>query len=201
MLTLMPSPMSWRIAGRPGAGRRHLDHEVVAADRAPQPPRLGDRRLGVHRQIGRDFEADVAVRAASVCVVDRAQHVGGVLDVLDRQPLVERHDIEVARAAGCPSARNRSRRCRAIAFSKIDGLEVTPVSPSCSTSFSRPPSRDETARQKVEPHGLPVIVQGRERIGGDFRWSFELVLACGFIWHSFGLLRSAPSPRQAPSRP
>ena len=46
-----------------GLRRRHLDHQVVAADRPPEPPRLGDRRLGVHRQIGRDFEADISVLA------------------------------------------------------------------------------------------------------------------------------------------
>ena len=74
------------LADRRQAGlcRRHLDHQVVAADRLPEPPRLGDRRLGVHRQIGRDLEADIAVPAFG-CVVDRAQRVGRVPDVLDRE--------------------------------------------------------------------------------------------------------------------
>ena len=58
----MPSPMSWRIAGRPGLVAGTL---IIRLSRptAPKPPRLGDRRLGVHRQIGRDLEADISVLA------------------------------------------------------------------------------------------------------------------------------------------
>ena len=94
-----------------GLGRRHLDHQVVAADRLPEPPRLGDRRVGVHRQIGRDFEADISVLAFR-CLIDRAERVRRVLDILDREPLVERHDIAVALRFRPPSATNRNRCCR-----------------------------------------------------------------------------------------
>ena len=66
--------------------RRHLDHQILALDVLPEPLGLGDGALGVHRQIGRDLEADEAV-AAVQGVVNRAQHVGGILDVLDRERL------------------------------------------------------------------------------------------------------------------
>ena len=68
--------------------RRHLDHQVFAIDGFPETLRLGDRRLGVVGEIRRDLEADETVRAMEP-IVDRTQHVGGVLDVLDRQLLVE----------------------------------------------------------------------------------------------------------------
>ena len=69
-------------------GARHLDHHVGPIDRPPQPPRLDQARLGVEAQVGRDLEADEAVLAPEG-VVKRTQHVGGGLDVLDRDPLVE----------------------------------------------------------------------------------------------------------------
>ena len=41
--------------------RRHLDHQVLAVDFFPEPLGLGDRAFGIHRQIGRHFEADETV--------------------------------------------------------------------------------------------------------------------------------------------
>jgi hypothetical protein len=35
-----------------GLRRWHLDHQILAPDRLPEPPRLGDRRPGVHGEIG-----------------------------------------------------------------------------------------------------------------------------------------------------
>ena len=66
--------------------RRHLDHQVLAVDVLPEPLGFGDRALGIHRQIGRHFQTDKAVMPFEL-VVDRAQHVGGMLDVLDRKML------------------------------------------------------------------------------------------------------------------
>ena len=80
---------------QPGLGARDLDHQIVAPDCAPQPPRLLDRALGVHRQIGRHFEADIAV-AALRFVVDRAQGVGRVLDILNGEQLEELGRVEIA---------------------------------------------------------------------------------------------------------
>ena len=49
------------MAGMPSGVRGDLDHHVVAIDRLPQPAGFVDRALGVVREIGRDFQADVAV--------------------------------------------------------------------------------------------------------------------------------------------
>ena len=67
-----------------GFGRRHLHHQIVAGDRAPEPPRFGDGGLGVEGEIGRDFEADEAV-ATAAGVVDRPQDIGGMPDIGDRE--------------------------------------------------------------------------------------------------------------------
>jgi hypothetical protein len=75
--------------------RRHLDHEVVAMNVLPEPLGLGDGAFGVHRQIRRYFETDEAVFALQI-IVNRAQHVGSVLDVFYRQMLEQLGDRAVA---------------------------------------------------------------------------------------------------------
>ena len=71
---------------RPGAG--DLDHQIGPVDGGPEPAGLVDRRLGRAGEKGRDFDAGKAVRAVKP-VVDRAQGVGGGLDIGDRQMLVD----------------------------------------------------------------------------------------------------------------
>ena len=95
MLMLMPSPIRCSIAGRPFRRGRHLHHQVLALDVLPEPFGFRDGPLGVHRQIGRDLEADETVVAVQA-VVNRAQHVGGVLDVLDGDRLEQVGDGAVA---------------------------------------------------------------------------------------------------------
>ena len=75
---------------------RHLHHQVLPLDVLPEPFGFRDGPLGVHRQIGRDLEADETVIAVQA-VVNRAQHVGGVLDVLDGDRLEQVGDGAVAR--------------------------------------------------------------------------------------------------------
>ncbi len=75
--------------------RRHLHHQILALDVLPEPLGLDDGSLGVHRQIGRNLEADEAILALQL-VVYRAQHVGGVLDILDRHRLEQVGDGAVA---------------------------------------------------------------------------------------------------------
>ena len=74
--------------GDPGVGGRDLDHHVGPVDQAPVLARLLERALGVVGEPRRDLERHVAVLAAGL-VVDRAQHVAGELDVLDRHPAVD----------------------------------------------------------------------------------------------------------------
>ncbi len=79
---------------RARVGSGHLDHDVRPVHRPPQPSRLGDRGLSVHREIGRDLKADVTVRAVQL-VVDRPEQVRRRLDVGDRQSFVEVHGLRI----------------------------------------------------------------------------------------------------------
>jgi hypothetical protein len=90
-------PLADQLADGGDAGRRSwdLDHQIGTVDRMPQPARLLDGGRRVHRQIGRDLEADVAVLAAQA-VVDRPEQVGGGLDVGDGEAFVEIDDLGVA---------------------------------------------------------------------------------------------------------
>ena len=77
-----------------GRGRRHLHHQIGTRHRRPQPQRLGHGGFGIVGQIGRAFQADIAVPALRL-FVDRTQHVGGGTDIGDRQMLVDRGDAVV----------------------------------------------------------------------------------------------------------
>ncbi len=107
-------------------------------DRSPQAQRFGDRGLGVVGQIRGAFQTDIAV-APSRLIVDGAQHVGGGADVGDRQVLVNLGDAVVGQAWNRLIASEYS-SVSAIAFSKIEGLDVTPFNPSCSMSARNSPS-------------------------------------------------------------
>ena len=112
-------------------GARDLDHQVGAVDAVPVLARLLDRALGVEGEIGIDLEGHEAVLAAAL-VVDDAQHVAGVLDVADRELLVD-PAVVLARARELGEllvvvVGAEDRRL------KIVGLEVTPRSESSSTS-------------------------------------------------------------------
>ena len=86
--------------GRALVGARDLDHQVGAVDAVPVLARLLHRALGVEGQVGVDLEGHEAVLAAAL-VVDDAQHVAGVLDVADRELLVDAAVVEaLARGLG-----------------------------------------------------------------------------------------------------
>ena len=82
--------------GNAGRGRRHLHHQVGTLHRRPQPQRLGHRGFGIVGQIGRAFQADIAVPALGL-VVNRTQHIGGGADIGNRQVLVDCGDAVVGR--------------------------------------------------------------------------------------------------------
>jgi hypothetical protein len=83
--------------GNPLRRRRNLDHQVVAPDRAPQPSRLVERGGCVEREQRRHLQADEPV-APRAPLVHAAQGVGSVLDVADREALVEALRVQPARA-------------------------------------------------------------------------------------------------------
>ena len=61
-------------------GARHLDHQIGTIDDLPQASGLGHRAGRITREIGRDFERDVAVDRVGA-VVHGAEGVAGVTDV------------------------------------------------------------------------------------------------------------------------
>ena len=180
MLMLMPSPISVRIAGRPAGGRRHLDHQVVAPDRLPEMTRLGDGVLGRERQIGRHFEADIAVDTAGL-VIDRSQHIRRRLDVGDREPLEEIHDrgfgmlgdgfervVVLVRIA---DRLLEDRRVRG------DAAQVVLLDHALELALG-----NEAAGDEVEPYGLTLVgEQALQRVHARHpfpaSWSRELALA------------------------
>ena len=136
---------------------RHLDHQVLAIDVLPEPFGFGDGCLGVHRQIGRDFEADETVIAVQP-VVHRAQDVGGVLDIFDRERLEQVGDGAVARLQGATDRavifvrtadrffEDRRVRCHTLDAIGIDQrLEVA--------------LGDEAAGEEVEPDRLAMVFE------------------------------------------
>ncbi len=70
------------------AGAGDLHHQIVAVDIFPQPLRLGDSAIGVARQIGRDFQADKAIRAMKP-VVNGVQCIRRALDVFHGEGFIE----------------------------------------------------------------------------------------------------------------
>ncbi len=82
--------------GHAGRRCRHLHHQVGTADHLPQAQRLGHRAFGVVGEVGRAFQADIAVAALGL-VEHRLQHIGRGLDVGDREVLVDLVDAVVAR--------------------------------------------------------------------------------------------------------
>ena len=147
----------------PSGGRRDLDHQVVAPDRLVQSPRLGERRLGVEREVGRDLQADVAVGAVAR-LVDRAQHVGRRLDVGDGQPLVEIDHTAVAGRLYALEA--------VVVFVRVADrlLEDRGVGRDAAQAvflheLLELPLVDESAGDEVEPDRLILLrVQGLERV-------------------------------------
>jgi hypothetical protein len=77
--------------------------------------------------------------AATGCVEHRPQHVGGVLDVFDGEPFVQLADRAVTLLCSTRLISSSYWSELSIAFSKIDGFEVTPHRPSSSISFFRSP--------------------------------------------------------------
>jgi hypothetical protein len=80
--------------GHAGRGAGHLDHQIGAIDHAMQPSRLGDRLVGLVGEVGRHFEADIAVPGVEP-VVDRPQRIARRLDVRDGERLIAVHDRRV----------------------------------------------------------------------------------------------------------
>ncbi len=146
---------------RLGAG--HLDHQVAAVHLVPQPAGLLDRLMRVHRQIGRDFEADKAVAPLRL-LVDGIQGIGALLDVANREILEQRAGIEIPGGFRLGDQRVviiavtdrllEDRRVRGDAAQAVLGDQLGQSS-----------ALQQIAADKVEPHRLPEFVKRPQRIG------------------------------------
>ena len=133
---------------------RHLDHQVLAADLAPQPLGFVDGALGVLGEIGRDFDADIAVGAMGR--VDRSGAARRSPAGCPRPPDARRFRRRTGPApAACGRWPSSYSSEWPMACSKIDGFDVTPRRPSSSTSFFKPPlamkPRDRKSSQTAWP--------------------------------------------------
>ena len=75
-----------------GRRARHLDHYVGPIQTGEQPLGFLDRRFGVVGQERRNFQADEPVGAV-VGVVNTAQHVGGIANVLEDEFFIDMGDV------------------------------------------------------------------------------------------------------------
>ena len=137
--------------------RRHLDHQVLAIDFFPEPLGFDDGGLGVQRQIGRHFEADEAVMPFQF-IVDRPQHVGRMLDILDREMLEQLGHRTVA-----PLQRLADRRVIFVRTAdrlfenrrvRRDALDAIGVDQLFQVAFG-----DEAAGQEIQPDRLAVAFE------------------------------------------
>ena len=159
---LIPSPIRCRIAGRPCGVAGTLTIRLLAVDFLPKSFGFDDRGFGIHRQIGRDFEADETVVAVEM-IVNRAQHVRRMLDIFDGEMLEQLGDRAVA-AFQCSADRAvifvgtadglfKDRRIRR------DALDAVGVDQLFQVAFG-----DEAAGQEIQPDRLTVIFECFDRI-------------------------------------
>ena len=69
-------------------GARHFDHDIGTIHHLPQTPRFIEGFLHFESQRRGYFQADVPVAMAAF-VVDRAENIGGILDVAHRDFFVK----------------------------------------------------------------------------------------------------------------
>ena len=136
---------------------RHLHHQVLAADGRPQMLGFRDRCVGVARQIGRDLQRDEAVLTFGLGI-ERLEHIGGVLDIFDRQRFEQLGDGTVPRLkhlrdrrvilVGRADRLFEDRRVRGQAAHAVGVDQLFQIA-----------LGDETACEKIEPDCLAVRLQ------------------------------------------
>ena len=177
-----PRPISWRIAGMPAGVAGTFTIRLGRSTAAHSRSASADCGVGIVSQIGRAFQTDIAVTAVRL-LVDRTQHIGA------------RHEYRQS-----PSAR-RLRKCcgrpcawncfsasaysslSPIAFSKIEGFEVTPFNSVALDERAQFALLDQAALQIVQPWRLAAC--------------FELLQ---LVHDTFSLAWDAASSRRTPLR-
>ena len=137
--------------------RRHLDHQILAVDVLPKPLGLGDRALGIQGEIGRHLQADETVGSLEP-VIDRAQHIRRMLDVLDREMLEQLGNRTIAALqrladrtvifVGTADRLLEDRRIRR------DALDAVVIDQPFQVALD-----DEAAGQEIQPDRLAVLFE------------------------------------------
>ena len=123
--------------------------------------------------IGRNFEADEAVGALRR-FVNRTQHIGGVLDVLDGKPLVKRHYVAVA------FSDQGADRCVVIAavadrLFEDGGVGRDSGKPVFLYQLFQAAFGNEAAGEEIEPYGLAMLTQQYQRVHDEFPYAVRSV--------------------------
>jgi hypothetical protein len=154
---------------------RHLDHQVPAIDLAPETLGFGDGALRVHRDVGRDLDADEAVRPLGR-IENRTQNIGSMLDVLDGEALIE--------FAGRAILHVQHRSDRFVVFVGMAdrlfedrGVRSDPMKPVVDQSLQTAVDH-EPAREKIEPHRLTVLLERVHRIHCGFPLTICILAIC-----------------------
>ena len=128
----------------------------------PQTMRLFDGLTGLHRQVGRHFERDVAVAPLRL-PVDAGQRIGALADVADRQFLEQRARIEIAHRL---SLADQLVVIIAMADRLLENRRVggDPAHTVIGDQAGKAAGAQQLAADKIEPHRLAVFVQLLERV-------------------------------------
>ena len=145
-------------------GAWHLDHHVFAGHALPQPPRLGDGAVGIEREIGRDFEAHVAVALLRALVHGREQ-VGRVLNIADGQQFIAAFGVEVGAAGERVQKILVLRRARD-GLLENRGIGSHPAQAVFRDQALQFAALQQVAADVVEPDGLAESLKLGERIRG-----------------------------------
>ncbi len=137
--------------------RRHLDHQIFAVDVLPEQLGLGNRAPGIHGEIGRYLQADETVGSLET-VIDRAQHIRRMLDVLDGEMLEQLGNRAIAafqrladRTVILVGTADRLLEDRRI---RRDALDAVIIDQPFQLALD-----DEAAGQEIEPDRLAVLFQ------------------------------------------
>ena len=124
------------MAGMPSGVAGTFDHRVRASEVGEEPLSRRDRALGIVGQVRVDLQGREAVRAASV-FVHGPEQVSGGLDVFDGERFERVLGCEAGFRVGDQGDVVVVAR-RHMAFSKIVGFEVRPVTPESMSRWSSP---------------------------------------------------------------
>src|SRR5579875_287063 len=138
----------------------NLNHDVRTVDGLPKAARLGDGLVGLVREIGRDFEADVAI-APFRLFINSAEGIRGILHVTNGKLLINGGGVQIA------SRRKLGEHPRVVGAAGDRFLEYGGIrGHAAQTVFANHARQlagfDEVAANVIQPDGLTETQQSLE---------------------------------------